>query len=1330
MPTLVPIDFDPFAEAKEIEKIILTNEPQREIWLSCVLGGEEANLSYNESVSLQIKGDLHIPAFQKAVNELIRRHEALRSTISPNGETLIIYKSEPLKFGLIDLTYLNDHDKSNGLQLFIRNEINTPLDIKEGPLFKVFLHKVDSQAYVFTIIKHHIIGDGWSTGIMLEDLSKMYNAYKKGGEPLLNKAYQLSDYAAEQTKFKTTSEYRETENFWLNLYKDKVPALDMPTDRQRRSPRSYKGSRFDYQLPKTLVAQIKAIGAKAGCSLVTTLLAAFEVFLYKKTQQTDIVVGLPSSGQAATGLTDLVGHCVNLLPLKSHLDPEISFTDYLKKRKGEVLDAYDHQRITFGELIKKLYIPRDAARIALVPVIFNIDMGMDNAVAFDGLEFKLISNPREYENFEIFLNATGSSEGLMLEWSYNTGLFNRETIERFNQDYNTILQKIIADPGISIQSLAEIEETLTQANNIEEVYIPDGKTFNTLFAQIVKDYATKTAVSFHNSSLTYKQLNEKTDQLVAYFLENGIETGDIIALSVDRSIEMLVCLLACLKSGAVYLPLDPEYPLDRIEFMLEDSAAKLLVVSSAYKGKYETGTPEVVVEEIWPELDKYKLKAKPKVTGSDLAYVIYTSGSTGKPKGVQLSHRNLVNFVLSMQKTPGILDNDRLLAITTISFDIAGLELYLPLISGAEVIIADNEAIKDGRILISILDEQNISMMQATPSTWQMMLDSGWEKRSHLKVLSGGEALPKELAEKILARASTLWNMYGPTETTVWSTVKQILPAEKAITIGRPIDNTQVYIIDEDGRRVSEGVVGEIYIGGTGVAAGYLNRPELTAERFVKDKYSKVEGARVYRTGDLGKIAENGEIICLGRIDHQVKIRGHRIELGEIEAAIAKQKNVKQSVVTTWENTSSDKRLVAYVILSNSLANPEGEISREIIHQWRNNLMDTLPAYMVPDDFIVLKAFPLTPNAKIDRKALPKPQHRKGIDITAATHQLTKNEQLIADIWAHILSMKELNASDDFFELGGHSLLAVKVMVEIEKRTGERLPLATLFNNSTIEKLALQLTADKEEQGDTIVPIKVSGTKPPLYLVHGSGLNLLIFKPISEHFDKDQPLYGIQAIGLDKKVDVPATLEEVAAYHIKELLEVNPDGPYNLAGYSYGGFIAFEMAKQLLAAGKTVNLLGMIDTNAGALLQPKSNTARLTKKITRQFHKVPFFVNSFIKYPKESIEYQQIVWKRKLNSRKPPELNLVVDTYTLYEQQIREKYDQLVERYELKPFNIGISLFRVEKRLYFLDDQKYLGWDKIALNGVKIYTTPGDHKTFLEPPNDEKFARIIQNAIG
>ncbi|RYG13766.1 MAG: non-ribosomal peptide synthetase, partial [Chitinophagaceae bacterium] len=446
MPSFVPVDFDPFGEVKEIEKIIPTNEPQREIWLSCIIGGEEANLSYNESVSLEIKGDLNFAAFKKAVNDLVLRHEALRATISPNGETLIVYRDFPVDFELEDISHLSLTEQKTGLKQFVRTALDTLIDIYQGPLFKVFLHKLGSRDYFFTIVKHHAIGDGWSTGIILEDLSKMYNAYSTGKSIFLGKPAQMSDYAVAQTKFKHSSDYKKTEDFWLNIYKDHVPVLDLPTDFPRQSPRTYKGNRIDYPLSRDFVNQIKTIGAKAGCSLVTTLLAAFEAFLYQKTNQKDIVVGLPSSGQAASGLYDLVGHCVNLLPLKSSIDTEKSFKDYLQKRKVEVLDAYDHQRITFGELIKKLYIPRDTSRVTLVPVIFNIDMGMDNSVAFDGLDYKLISNPRAYENFEIFLNATGSKDGLILEWSYNTGLFTEESIRNFNDEYNLILQKIIANP--------------------------------------------------------------------------------------------------------------------------------------------------------------------------------------------------------------------------------------------------------------------------------------------------------------------------------------------------------------------------------------------------------------------------------------------------------------------------------------------------------------------------------------------------------------------------------------------------------------------------------------------------------------------------------------------------------------------------------------------------------------------------------------------------------------------------------------------------------------------------------------------------------------------
>ncbi len=1330
MPIFTPVDFDPFAETKEIEKIAPTNEPQREMWLACIIGGEEANLSYNESVSVQLKGNLDFPAFKKAVNDLVKRHEALRATISPNGETLIIYADFPVELELEDISNLSETERKKEFDAFLRREIDTPLDLNDGPLFRVFMHKTGADEHYFTIIKHHIIGDGWSTGIMLEDLSKMYNAYGKGEDIELDTPSQISDYAASQANFRLTPAYKQTEDYWLDLYKDNVPQLDLPVDYPRISPRSYKGSRIDHPLSNDFANKIKTVGAKAGASLVTTLLAAFELFLYQQTRQNYVVVGLPSSGQAASGLNDVVGHCVNLLPLKSHIDPTQTFTEYLKKRKKEVLDAYDNQRITFGELIKKLYIPRDASRIALVPVIFNIDMGMDNAVRFDGLDFKLISNPRVYENFELYLNATRSKEGIIMEWSYNTGLFKAATIDGFNNDYAAILEKIVADPNISISKLVEGKERAVKLPLQEEVFIPSGQNVITLIDEAVNNYAGKTAVSFNNSSLSYKQLSKKVNQLSAFLIQNGIGSGDIVALSIVRSVEMLISLLAIMKAGAAYLPLDPEYPLDRIEFMLEDSSAKILLTSDMNKGSYKTNASEFVIDEIWPQLENYKFEnIKIDIKDDDLAYVIYTSGSTGKPKGVKLTHRNLVNFLLSMQKTPGIKDTDRLLAITTISFDIAGLELYLPLIGGAEVVIADVETTRDGRLLLSVLEEKNISMMQATPSTWQMMLDSGWEKTYPIKVLAGGEALPKELADKLLKLSSAVWNMYGPTETTIWSTIKQVLPGDKLITIGMPIDNTQVYIMDEQGKPLPAGSIGEMYIGGTGVAEGYLNRPELTNEKFVADNYSNTPGSKLYRTGDLGKILDNGDIQCLGRIDQQVKIRGYRIELGEIESILSAQQGIKQSVVIAQEDASLNKFLVAFVI-PGSLGNSKGEIPKKLIDEWKEKLGEALPYYMVPDEFVPIESFPLTQNGKIDRKAFPAVNRNTHVKVKKKLLPRNAYEQLVADIWSQALGLDKLSITDDFFELGGHSLLAVKVMVAIEKETGERLPLATLFTNSTIEKLALQLSGNKEgETWDTIVPIKTTGEKPPLFLVHGSGLNLLMFKTISEHFDETQPLYGIQAIGLTKPVEIPGTVEGIAAYHIQEILRVSPDGPYAVAGYSYGGFIAYEIAKQLTNAGKTVKFIGMIDTNAGGIEQPKTTMARLSKKIMRQFHKVPFFANSFIKYPRESIAYQQYVLKKKFSRRFLTDPETVTDSYTLYEKEIGENYDRIIGNYIITPLNVEVSLFRVEKRLYFVDDQKYLGWDKFAQKGVKIYKVPGDHKTFLEHPNAEKFAGVIQKVL-
>lgn len=1332
MHILTPVDYNPFAEEREIEKIIYTNEPQKEMWLACVVGGVEANLSYNESVSLEIAGALNFAAFKQAVDDLVLRHEALRSTISPNGETLIVYKNSPVELSLTDISNLTEIEQRIELDAFVRCQVDTPLDLYNGPLLRAFMHKLGTESWLFTIIKHHIIGDGWSTGVMLEDLGKLYNAHSNGLNISLDAPEQLSDYASWQAKFKQTKDYKDTEAYWLNVYKNGAPLLDLPTDRPRPTPKTYKGHRIDQPLPANLAAQIKTMGARAGASLVTTLLAAFEVLLYQKTQQTGIVVGLPASGQAASGLTGVVGHCVNLLPLLSHITPAASFTDYLKKRKKEILDAYDHQQITFGELIRKLYIPRDASRIPLVPVIFNIDMGMDNAVAFDGLDFKLISNPRSYENFELYLNATRSKDGIMLEWSYNTDLFDAETIEGYNNDFLTLLGAIADEPATSIAQLTGVQQsTVELSTNLgEEQIIADDVNLVSLFNSTVENYASNTAIHFGRQELTYADVNHRVNQLSVYLTENGVREGDIVALLIDRSAEMLIAMLAVLKAGAAYLPLDPNYPTERVSFMLDDSGAKMLLASQSYKGKHLTGAGEVIIEEVWPQLNGYNSKNQEReLMGDSLAYVIYTSGSTGKPKGVKITHRNLVNFLLSMQKMPGIIVADRLLAITTISFDIAGLELYLPLITGAQLVIADAEAVRDGRLLLNLIHEKDVTVLQATPSTWQMLVDSGLQQRRSLKALAGGEPLTKELADKLLNLTASLWNMYGPTETTIWSTLKQVLPGEKLITIGKAIHNTQVYIMDEAGNPLPVGTPGEIYIGGDGVAQGYLNRPELTADKFVADTVSTTSTSKLYRTGDLGKLLDNGEIQCLGRIDNQVKIRGHRIELGEIESLVASLESVKQSVVIAYDDALLNKYLVAFVIAERL---GQGPVARELVVQWRETLSAYLPDYMLPEEFVSVAQFPLTPNGKIDRKAFPKPERTHAHTVTHKTiAPVTDAEKLIARIFAQTLGLPEVGLTDDFFALGGHSLLAVKVMVAIEKETGERLPLAAFFNNSTVEKLAALLAGEQtEDSWETVVPIKAEGTKPPLFLVHGSGLNLLLFKSIGDNFDADRPLYGIQAIGLTKEVELPGSVEAIAAYHIPEILKIQPKGPYAVAGYSYGGFMAYEIAKQLIAMGKEVSFFGIIDTNAWAAMPPETELGRMLKKVLRQFHKIPFFINSFIKHPKEALAYQKLVFRRKFPKKNAAAHNPAVQQYTGYEKQLRKKYNQVVDRYRIKPFDIEVSLFKVEKRIYFIDSPKYMGWNKVALKGVKTYTVPGDHNTFRLPPHDRAFAQIIQQAMN
>ncbi len=1328
----IPVEFDPFA-GPELLNLAHPTESQLEIWTSCLIGGDEANCAYNESFSLSFSGILNQDAMLRALQDLANRHEALRSCFSADGKYICIYKELILEINYQDIAdrsteeqqgFIEDQNKQNAL---------TPCNLVTGPLFKTTLIKLANDKYLLTFIAHHIICDGWSIGIMMQDLGKLYNAYINNELPKLPPAPLFSNYAAEQLTFEQTPEYRNTETYWLQQFNGSDHTLNIPTDLPRPTLRTYKSRRDDFSLDSKLASSLKQLAKNNGTSFVTTLLAAFEIFLQRLTGQEEIILGLPAAGQSATGNFGLVGHCVNLLALRSYPKGELSFKSYLKQRTSTVLDAYEHQQYTFGSLLKSLNIARDASRIPLVSVMFNIDMGLDDDVKFDGLQHQLISNPREYENFEIFVNISGRDESLTLEWSYNTRLFKSSTIRNMMDDFEFLLKQLVKNPDVLIGyiPLKNSEELINQLNtwnNTLAIY-PKDKGLHQLISQQSQESGDQIAIKFANQSLSYKQLNEKANQLAALLINEGVKKGDKVAFVLDRSEQLVVIMLGIMKTGAIYVPVDPQFPLNRINHMLTDSGAALLITSEDYKERYQSSAKELLIDNIWPLLDQYPVTdIEIAVNGDDLIYILYTSGSTGLPKGVQIAHHNLINFLYSMQKAPGITTTDKLLAVTTVSFDISGLELFLPLISGAQVIIANSAEAKDGRALLDIIRKESVTIMQATPYTWRIMIEAGWDSSTPLKVICGGEALPKELAEKINIRAESLWNVYGPTETTIWSTVKQIKADDDIITIGRPIDNTAIYILDKYLNPLPAGLAGEIYIGGDGVAKGYLNQPALTAEKFIIDPFSNTPGNKMYRTGDMGKFLENGEIECLGRIDSQIKIRGYRIETGEIEYYLVNQYNIKEAVVLAQPDSNGINKLVAYLVVGDEF---KAEFEADQIKGWKMALKTALPDYMVPDNLTIIPAMPLTPNGKIDKKALANKHNKLAESIRLFIAPRTDVEKLVADIWSEFLGIKNIGIYDNFFELGGHSLIAVQVMTRIEKLTGKRLPLATLFENSTVEKLALMLEMDgKSIVWDSLVPIKPSGNKMPLYIVHGAGLNVLLFNTLASGMDADQPVYGLQAKGLNGIDEPLSNIVDIAAHYNAAIMAQNPTGPYALAGYSFGGIIAFEMAKQFEEQGKQVKMLAMFDTYAyrSPYFDPWLTTQiKRGKFFARKLSYNLTFPNGFVntmvhtgKVTKRGLT--KIFWKLFKDEKQ--------EGFFGYANKIDEMNVLAEKHYKLEARNIAIELFRAEDRTFYLDDFEYLGWKPYALKGVNVHQIPGGHNSIFKAPNDKIFASILQNCLN
>ena len=1057
---MIAVDYDPFADG-ELSRVVPTTEPQREIWLANQLGTDAA-LSFNLSVSLRLRGVLDATALATALQELVDRHDALRAALGPDGETLCIRHRLELPLPMHDLSASAGLEQQSAVAERLRHSVETPFHIESDALFRAELLRLSAQDHQLVLSAHHLICDGWSWWVIVRELGALYARHAGAALPPLPEAEDFTDYAIAEFAHPQTAEYRADEAFWLSKYAHDIPVLDLPTDRARPARRTFASARVDHTLDAALTSALRRMGARQGASLFATLLAGFSGLLSRLTGQESVVVGIPAAGQAQGGHADLVGHCVNTLALRFDVDAARPFASAIERAQEVLLDALEHQRYTFGTLLQKLPIARDPGRMPLVSVLFNIDQALEGeSTAFPGLSLEFSDNPRSFDTFEMFVNAAQVGDALRLECQYNSDLFDAATVLRWLTAYETLLRAAVDRTELSLARLPLVDGNahaeLLALQPPPVAYDRERRMHE--YFEVQCDLAPdRVAVRCGDSSATYAQLESRANRIAQLLRSAGARRGTLVGVSLDRSVDMLAALLGILKTGAGYVPLDPQFPGERLAYMAGDAGLAALVTERRHAERFDLrGRPVLVIDELQDMLsavsDARIGRDGDAAMPESAAYVIYTSGSTGRPKGVQVPHRAVSNFLVGMQQQPGLKADDRLVAVTTLSFDIAVLELMLPLSVGAQVVMADRATAADAGALAQLLRHCDATVMQATPATWRLLLETDWRGGTDFRALCGGEPLAPDLAAQLLPRCAELWNLYGPTETTVWSTCMRVetaaLGRSPDIHIGRPIANTQVWILDAETQICPRGVPGEICIGGDGVTLGYLQRPELNADRFIPDRYAAASASgsqpMLYRTGDRGRWRADGQLEHMGRMDFQVKVRGYRIELGEIENNLLVHPAVARVVAMAREDQPGDVRLVAYVV-----AAPGQAIDTQALTA---HLRGTLPDYMIPQHIVPLDAIPLLPNGKVDRKALPSP--RGGLtQAVARTAPRTDTERRIAAVMAEVLGLPDVGVDDDFFALGGHSLLGARLTARISRALGVSLPLRTLFDAPTVARLA------------------------------------------------------------------------------------------------------------------------------------------------------------------------------------------------------------------------------------------------------------------------------------
>ncbi|MCB1054897.1 MAG: amino acid adenylation domain-containing protein, partial [Acidobacteria bacterium] len=1310
---------------------------------------DPASPAWGLPLGMRLRGRLEPRAFEAALSEIVRRHGVLRTVFPLAGAAPVqrVLPPAPVRVPTVDLSALAPPRREVEGQRLFGEILRRPFELARRPPWASLLLRLtpggsDAAEHAFLLHQHHILTDGWSVGILLRELATLYNLLSSDGEGATSAepTLQYTDFARWQRQRLADERVEHHLAYWRRQL-DGIPVLEMPLDRPRPAVRSSAGAELPLELDAELVRRAEELARSRRTTLFSVLTATFAALLARWTGQWDLSLGTPVAGRPRASLEHLLGLFVDTLVLRADLSGRPSLGTLAGRLREVVVGAFEHQDLPFERLVDALQPERDPAHTPL----FQAMISLQNAVAASGGAAAplvgLESRPLGWSLgagtavHDLTLSLHQTSRGLHGDLEFATALFDRTTAQRLVEHFVRLLTAGLAEPDrpleeIDLLSPGQRHQLLVEWNDTGEA---PGALLPQVLATRAAEDPTAPAVRCGEETLSRGELHHGALALAAELARRGVRPGVTVAVAVERSAAMVTALAAVLHAGGAYVPLDPAFPAERLAFMLEDAAPALLLAEGStlehLAALGETLPPVLRLDQEIPAAAGFK---PVPVRGDDLAYVLYTSGSTGRPKGVEICHGALANLLRSFEARVEAGLGRRLVAVTTLSFDIAMLELFLPLFAGGEVVVAGAEDAADPARLAQLVEDTRADLLQATPATWRLLVSAGWPGAPGLTGLVGGEALPPELLAELEPRCAALWNVYGPTETTIWSTAEPLEQESVVcgrVSIGRPLANTWAVVLDRSLRPVPPGVLGDLYLGGAGLARGYRGRPGLTAGRFVPAPAlagrEAVAGERLYRTGDRARWLADGRLDFLGRSDQQVKVRGYRIELGEIESALEAHPAVAQAVAVVEGGGSVGERILAYVVLGDP---GSAAVEAELLGQ----VAARVPGYMMPAAVMPLAELPRTPNGKVDRRALA----ALGLGEVAASDteaaSVPPRDRLEHELLAtfeDLLGRQRIGVTDDFFRLGGHSLLAVRLVAAIERRFGRTVTLAELFRRATVEALAVELRRGRRGEAEgSLVPLAAGGSGAPLFLVHPVGGTVFCYAELVRSLGGDRPVHGLQAPGLEGLETPRERIEELAERYLAEVLAQQPEGPWMLGGWSMGGVVAWEMARRLAERGGAVAPVVLFDAVAEERGRPPSAAEidlELLEALAREVG-VPL-----AELGVEPTGWGSLTAAERLSvlasvARRSPSMPPDVDETRLAAlTAVLRAHTAALQRYRPRGADLAVIHFRTAGRPPGGECDRRDLWRRLARRGVVEITAAGDHFSMLRGPRAVELARVL-----